>query len=91
MKLEIIMSNKFKKDLKTAAKRNNDLGLLNEVVDTLASGLVLPPKYRDHELTGDFSGFRECHIKPDWLLVYRVVEEKLVLLLFRTGTHSDLF
>lgn len=91
MKVEIIMSNKFKKDLKTAAKRNYDLGLLNEVVDTLASGLVLPPKYRDHELTGDFSGFRECHIKPDWLLVYRVVEEKLVLLLFRTGTHSDLF
>lgn len=65
--------------------------LLNNVVDKLASRQQLPEKNRDHELSGDYAGFRECHVAPDWLLVYRVVEEDLILYLMRTGTHSDLF
>lgn len=89
--LEVVLSNRFKKDLKTAAKRGYNLKLLNDVVDTLALRKPLPAKNRDHDLTGDYSGFRECHIAPDWLLIYRVVEDDLVLYLMRTGTHSDLF
>ncbi len=89
--LEIVLSNRFKKDLKTALKRGYNLNLLNEVVNTLASNQALPMKNRDHELSGDYSGFRECHIAPDWLLIYRVVEDDLILYLMRTGTHSDLF
>ncbi len=89
--LEIVLSNRFKRDLKAASKRGYNLNLLNEVVSTLASCQTLPMKNRDHELSGGYSGFRECHIAPDWLLIYRVVEEDLILYLMRTGTHSDLF
>lgn len=89
--LEVVLSTRFKKDLKTASKRGYNLELLNDVVDKLASRQQLPEKNRDHELSGDYSGFRECHVAPDWLLVYRVVEEDLILYLMRTGTHSDLF
>ncbi len=88
---DVVLSTRFKKDLKTASKRGYDLLLLNDVVDKLASGQPLPAKNKDHDLSGDYAGFRECHIAPDWLLVYRVVEEELVLYLMRTGTHSDLF
>lgn len=91
MMLDIVFSNRFKKDLKLAIKRGYDISLLEKVVDTLASREPLEPKYKDHNLTGDFSGFRECHITPDWLLVYQVIENELVLFLSRTGTHSDLF
>lgn len=89
--LEIVFSNRFKKDLKLAAKRGYDLSLLESVVDQLAAQQPLPEKNRDHELTGDYIGFRECHVRPDWLLVYRVDGDDLLLFLFRTGTHSDLF
>lgn len=89
--LEIVLSNRFKKDLKLTQKRGFDLNILNEVIDILASEDPLPEKYHDHDLIGNYSGFRECHIKPDWLLVYRVEADDLVLMLFRTGTHSDLF
>ena len=89
--LEIVASNKFKKDLKLAAKRGFDIKLLREVVIKLASREKLDEKYRDHLLSGGYRGFRECHIEPDWLLVYRVNEDELELFLFRTGTHSDLF
>ena len=89
--LKIVVSNKFKKDLVTAIKRGFDLKLLNEVVEILASGETLLPKYKDHSLIGDYDDFRECHIKPDWLLIYRIDDEELELYLFRTGTHSDLF
>lgn len=89
--LDIVLSNRFKKDLKLAAKRGYDLGLLNKVVERLASCKQLPDEYRDHELKGPFAGFRECHIQADWLLVYRVHEDTLILFLSRTGTHSDLF
>lgn len=89
--LSIVPSNQFKKDLKLAKKRGLNLKLLSAVVDTLASQQPLDPKFRDHTLTGNYRGFRECHIEPDWLLVYRIDEGQLELFLFRTGTHSDLF
>ena len=91
MMLNVVLSNRFKKDLKNAVKRGYDLNLLDAVVSTLASQQPLPEKNRDHALTGDYIGFRECHILPDWLLIYRVYNEDLLLFLSRTGTHSDLF
>lgn len=89
--LDVVLSNRFKKDLKLAAKRGLDLAELETVVNRLAAQQPLPDKNRDHALTGDYIGFRECHIRPDWLLVYRVDGEDLVLFLFRTGSHTDLF
>lgn len=88
---KIIASNRFKKDLKLALKRNQDIAKLQKVIDTLANGDTLAEKYKDHLLTGNYAGFRECHVAPDWLLVYRIEENELLLFLFRTGTHSDLF
>lgn len=87
----VILSNHFKKDLKIIAKRGYDLNLLDEVVNKLASRQPLPKKNRDHSLCGSYTGFRECHIQPDWLLVYRYEDNDLILFLSRTGTHSDLF
>ena len=89
--LEILISNQFKKDLKLAKKRGLKLDKLHKIVDMLAAGQALENKYRDHNLTGDLLGFRECHIEPDWLLIYRIENNLLELFLFRTGTHSDLF
>mgnify|MGYP001626045129 CR=1 FL=1 len=84
-------TNRFQKDLKRIQKRGYDLSLLTRVLKLLAAGEPLPEKNRDHPLTGDFRGCRECHIAPDWLLIYEVEEETLILYLTRTGTHSDLF
>lgn len=81
----------FKKDYKRIKKRGYDVHLLEEVIEMLARRQVLPKEYRDHTLIGDYAGCRECHIAPDWLLVYEVNEEELVLYLTRTGTHSDIF
>jgi mRNA interferase YafQ len=89
MKYSIVLSNRFKKDLKRLKKRQYDLTLLEKTVDKLAAGEVLELKYHDHNLSGGLSGFRECHIAPDWLLVYRIEENDLILLLMRTGTHAD--
>lgn len=89
--LRIVTSNKFLKDLKVAKSRGLDLSLLEEVVNKLANREKLEPKYRDHALSGKYSDFRECHIKPDWLLIYSIDDEELELFLFRNGTHSDLF
>ena len=89
--LNIVSSNRFKKDLKLAIRKGYNIDLLEEVVNKLAAGETLEPKYRDHELSGDFKGLRECHITPDWLLVYQIIDSELVLYLSRTGTHSDLF
>ena len=88
--LDIVASNQFKKDLKLAKKRGYRIDKLREVVRKLANGEELEAKYRDHVMIGDYIGFRECHIEPDWLLVYRIQENVLELYLFRTGTHSDL-
>ena len=84
-------TSRFQKDLKRIKKRGYDLSLLTRVLKLLAAGEPLPEKNRDHPLTGDFRGCRECHIAPDWLLIYEVEEETLILYLTRTGTHSDLF
>lgn len=89
--LEIVPSNQFKKDLKLAKKRGCKLEHLRDVVTMLACEQKLDEKYRDHGLTGNYSGFRECHVEPDWLLIYRISQDALALFLFRTGTHSDLF
>ena len=87
---DIRPTTKFQKDLKRAQKRGYDLRLLTAVIKTLALGQPLPDKNRDHPLTGDFSGCRECHITPDWLLIYEIDGTSLILYLTRTGTHSDL-
>lgn len=89
--LDIVASNRFKKDLKQIIRRGYRIELLDEVVNKLADKKPLDEKYRDHALTGDYLGFRECHVTPDWLLVYQIREKELVLFLSRTGTHSDLF
>lgn len=89
--LDIVSSNRFKKDLKLAIRRGYRIELLESVVERLAAREPLDPIFRDHLLAGDYGGFRECHITPDWLLVYQIQEEALILLLSRTGTHSDLF
>ena len=91
MTLDIVLSNRFRKDLKLAKKRGLDLDLLDKVVTTLATTQVLDEKYRDHPLSGDYARFRECHIQSDRLLVYRIDYEEVFLMLSRTGTHSDLF
>ena len=89
--LTIVRSNRFLKDLRIAKKRGLDLSLLEEVVNKLASNEPLDEKYHDHALSGSYSDFRECHVKPDWILIYCIDDEELELFLFRTGTHSDLF
>lgn len=81
----------FKKDYKRAIKRGLKIELLEQVVTLLAMGEPLPMKNRDHDLSGDWEGYRECHILPDWLLIYRIEHNVLVLTLARTGSHSDLF
>ena len=81
----------FKKDYKRVKRRGYDTRLLEKVVGLLAEGRGLPAEYKDHALSGDYIGCRECHIAPDWLLVYEIIEGELLLYLTRTGTHSDLF
>lgn len=91
MSRDIIWTTKFKKDYKMILKRRLNIELLDEVIRILARGDVLPPQYNDHSLSGNWKGFRECHIAPDWLLIYSIENNNLVLVLSRTGSHSDLF
>ena len=91
MNREIVWTTQFKKDYKLALKRHLDIELLDNVIRILSRGETLPERNKDHALTGDWVGHRECHILPDWLLVYRIEDDVLVLTLSRTGTHSDLF
>ena len=91
MKYEIKFTTQFKKDLKLAKKQNRNLDKLFEVVNILADGGTLDARYRDHDLSGIYRGTRECHIEPDWLLVYEIRDEVLVLMLYRLGTHAELF
>ncbi len=81
----------FRKDYKLAIRRGLKIELLDAVIETLAMGNTLPAENRDHELSGNWKGHRECHIQSDWLLIYRIENDVLVLTLSRTGTHSDLF
>ena len=82
---------KFQKDLKLIQRRGYDISLLTDVIKIIASGEPLPEQYNDHPLQGNYKGCRECHITPDWLLVYSIDKETVILYLTRTGTHSDLF
>lgn len=91
MKYEVKFTNQFKKDIKLAKKQNKDLNKLFDVVNILAEGGILEAKYRDHDLSDKYKGTRECHIEPDWLLVYEIQNDVLVLILYRLGTHSELF
>lgn len=89
--LELVTTGQFRKDYKRVKKRGYDMRLLEEVIDLLLEEQVLEERYRDHGLIGNYAGFRECHILPDWLLIYAKDSEKLILTASRTGTHSDLF
>lgn len=89
-KYELVTTSTFRREYKNLVKRNYDMSLLDNIVEMLLNGKELPPKNKDHNLTGNWKGYRECHIEPDWLLVYRVYEDALILSLTRTGTHSDL-
>ena len=91
MSFMIIRTTQFRKDNKRMVRRGKDDRKLEEVLRVLAEGEQLPPEKRDHALTGSYAGFRECHIEPDWLLIYCYLQGQLVLVCSRTGTHSDLF
>ena len=91
MKYDVQFTTQFKKDLKLAKKQNKNLDKLFEVIETLATGGVLDAKHRDHDLSGAYKGTRECHVEPDWLLIYERRANVLVLMLYRLGTHSELF
>ncbi len=91
MKYEIQRTSQFKKDYKLAVKRGCDISKLQEVIVLLASGESLPEVYKDHPLHGNYIGYRECHVESDWLLVYKISKNLLILSLYRLGTHSDLF
>ena len=91
MKYTVKPSNRFQKDLKIAKKRGYNIDILTEIIKKLANGEELPAKNKDHQLSGKLSNYRECHITPDWLLMYEKDDETLYLYLLRTGTHNDLF
>jgi len=91
MSYSIVWTTRFKKDYKLAMKRHMDMNLIDDIIRKLSQGETLPEKNHDHELTGDWIGHRECHILPDWLLLYRIDDDILVLTLTRTGTHSDVY
>ncbi|MDF2512851.1 MAG: addiction module toxin, RelE/StbE family [Herbinix sp.] len=91
MKYQIKYTSEFRKDYKRIFKRGLRIEKLNTIINILANGEQLDLKYKDHELMGIYKGYRECHIEPDWLLVYRIEKDTLILFLSRTGSHSDLF
>ena len=89
--LRIVFTSRMKRDVKRMQKRGKDIRILTAVLDLLARRIQLSEKYHDHALSGDFIGFRECHIEPDWLLVYQINDDELILFASATGTHADLF
>lgn len=91
MKYEVRYTKQFKKDLKLAKKQGKDTEKLFFLIKKLANGEVLDPKYRDHDLTGKYTGCRECHVEPDWLLIYEIFDGFIVLMLYRIGSHTELF
>ena len=88
---KLLQTNEYKKRLKKLIKNGYDINKMKAVVDLLVEGKPLPPKYKDHPLKGNFVGYRECHVEPDWLLVYKIQNDVLILTLVTTGTHSNLF
>ena len=91
MKYAVKYTSQFKRDLKKAKKQGKDIDHLFDVIEQLANGAVLPVTYRDHSLAGNYKGCRECHIAPDWLLIYDYIDDVLILSLTRIGSHADLF
>jgi len=91
MRYTVKRTGQFKRDFKLLVKRNLNIKLLTDVIEKLSNGEILDEKYKDHQLAGNWSGHRECHITPDWLLIYRYDDDVLILTLTRTGSHSDLF
>ncbi len=91
MKYVVKPSNRFKRDVKRAEKRGYNINLLTDVIKKISSGEQLSRKYMDHPLKGEYINCRECHIAPNWLLIYELLEDDLILYLTRTGTHEDLF
>lgn len=91
MRYEVKFTSQFRKDLKLAKKQGKDTEKLFAVIEQLANGEALAERYRDHGLTGDYKGCRECHIEPDWLLIYEIADDVLVLMLYRVGSHAMLF
>jgi len=91
MKYEVKFTSQFKRDLKLAKRQGKDINKLFDVISMIAEGRKLDEKYRDHNLSGDYARCRECHVEPDWLLVYEVMDKVLVLIIYRVGTHSELF
>ena len=91
MKYELVLTGRFKKGLKLAKKRGLDISLLADIVEKLLHKIPLEMKNKDHALNGNYKGYRECHIQPDWLLIYLIEEDILTLTLIDTGTHADLF
>lgn len=91
MKYEVKFTSHFKRDLKLAQKQHKDISELMSVIERLAEGDTLDFKYHDHDLSGDYKGCRECHIEPNWLLIYEHINDMLVLMLYRLGSHSELF
>lgn len=87
--LEIVQATRFKRDIKRCHKQGKDLSELETIVRILVREEVLPPKYKDHLLSGNYASYSECHIRPDWLLIYKISDGNLHLV--RTGSHSDLF
>ncbi|MBN2259819.1 MAG: type II toxin-antitoxin system YafQ family toxin [Clostridiales bacterium] len=90
-KYKILRTTQFKKDYKMSKKRGKDIESLLKIIEILANGKALPEKFKDYQLAGGYIGYHECHIQPDWLLIYKITESELVLTLTRTGSHSDLF
>lgn len=91
MKYDVQFTSRFKRDLKLAKKQNKNLDKLFTVIDILANGGTLDAKYKDHELVGNYKGTRECHVEPDWILIYEIYNDVLVLMLYRLGSHAELF
>ncbi len=89
--LNLVVTNQFKRDLKRIRKQGKDLSMLQNILQMLVEEKDLDAKYCDHALTGNYTGFRECHIQPDWLLIYMINHQELILTASRTGSHSDLF
>ncbi len=89
--LQIRFANRMKRDVKRLKKRGKDLLKLETTLDILASQRDLPERYKDHSLKGEWQDFRECHIEPDWLLIYKIEEQELILYATATGSHADLF
>lgn len=88
--LKVLWTRQFKKDYKKATRQGLPIERLDQVIRMLAGGEILPPQYRDHQLSGNWRGHRECHVRPDWLLIYKIDHGELVLTLTRTGSHSEL-